>query len=61
MTTTTGPHRSRREHVHGLLQRKQYLCAHEPARERHGPRGREIATLNRQIDHLRDQWQTKRP
>jgi hypothetical protein len=60
MTTTTGPHRSRHNHLQGLLQRKQFLCATEPAWERRGPRDREIAALNRQIDHLLDQWGAKR-
>jgi quercetin dioxygenase-like cupin family protein len=42
MTTTTGPHRSRHNHLQGLLQRKQFLCATEPAWERRGPRDREM-------------------
>jgi hypothetical protein len=56
MKTTTGPHRSREEHLQGLLERKRFLCANEPAWERRGLRDREIAALNRQIDHLLDYW-----
>jgi hypothetical protein len=37
MTTTTGPHRSRRDHLQGLLQREQFLGATEPAWERRSP------------------------
>jgi hypothetical protein len=37
MTTATRPHRSRRDHLQGLLQGKQFLCATEPAWERRGP------------------------
>jgi hypothetical protein len=55
MKTVTGPHRSREDHLQGLLQRKRFLCSREPAWERRGPRDREIAALNRQIDHLLDQ------
>jgi hypothetical protein len=54
----TGLHRRRRAHLQGLLQRKQFLCATGPAWKRRGPRDREIAALNRQIDHLPDHWQT---
>jgi hypothetical protein len=60
MTTTTGPHRSRREHLQGLIQRKQFLCSREPAWEHRGPRDREIASLNRQIDHPLDHWRLRR-
>jgi hypothetical protein len=56
MKTTTGPHRSLEEHLQGLLERKRFLCAREPTWERRGPRDREIAALNRQIDHLLDHW-----
>jgi hypothetical protein len=47
--------------MHGLLQRKCFLCAREPNWERRGPRDREIAALNRQIDHLLDHWRLRRP
>jgi hypothetical protein len=56
----TGPHRSQAEHLQGLVERKQYLCANEPAWERRGPRDREIAAINRQIDHLLDHWLLRR-
>ena len=59
MKATTGPHRSREDHLQGLLERKRFLCAREPTWERRGPRDREIAALNREIDHLLDQWLTK--
>jgi GrpB-like predicted nucleotidyltransferase (UPF0157 family) len=36
MKTTTGPHRSREDHLQGLLQRKRFLCAREPTWERRG-------------------------
>jgi hypothetical protein len=52
---TTGPHRSLLEHLQRLVERKRFLCANEPAWARRGPRDREIAALNRQIDHLLDQ------
>jgi hypothetical protein len=35
--TTTGPHRSRHEHLQGLLQRKRFLSATELAWARRGP------------------------
>ena len=54
MSTVTGPHRSREEHLQGLLERKRFLCAREPAWERRGPYDREIAAPNRQINHLLD-------
>jgi hypothetical protein len=57
---TTGSHRSLPEHLQGLVERKQFLCANEPAWERRGPRDREIAALNRQIDHLLDHWLLRR-
>ena len=56
----TGPHRSRAEHLQGLVERKRYLCANEPAWEQRGPRDREIAFLNRQIDSLLDHWRLRR-
>jgi hypothetical protein len=59
MKTTTGPHRSREDHLQGLLQRKRFLCS-RPAWEHRGPRDREIAALNRQIDHLLDHWLLRR-
>ena len=49
MTTTTAPHRCDLEHLRGLVERKRFLCANEPSWE-----DREIAALNRQIDHLLD-------
>jgi hypothetical protein len=60
MNTTTGPHRSREEHLQGLLERKRFLCGREPPWERRGLRDREIAALNRQIDHLLDHWLLRR-
>jgi len=56
MKTTTGPHRSREEHLQGLLKRKRFLRSREPPWERRGLRDREIAALNRLIDHLLDHW-----
>jgi hypothetical protein len=57
---TTGPHRSLPEHLQGLIERKRFFCANEPAWERRAPRDREIAALNRQIDHLLDHWLLRR-
>jgi hypothetical protein len=54
------PHRSRQEHLQGLLQRKRFLCARQPAWECRGPRDREIAALHRQIDHLLGHWRIRR-
>ena len=53
---TTGPHRRLPEHLQGLVERKRFRCANEPAWERRRPRDREIAALKRQIDHLLDHW-----
>jgi hypothetical protein len=60
MSTVTGSHRSREDHLQGLLERKRFLCAREPTWERRGPRDRKIAALNRQIDHLLDHWLLRR-
>jgi len=57
---TTGPHRSLPEHLQGLIERKRFLCANEPAWERRAPRDREIAALNRQIYQLLDHWLLRR-
>jgi hypothetical protein len=59
MQNTAGVHRSGAEHLQGLAERKRFLCSREPPWERRGPRDREIAALNRQIDHLLDQWRIK--
>jgi hypothetical protein len=57
---TTGPHRSLPEHLQGMVEHKRFRCANEPAWERRGPRDRETAALNRQIDHLLDYWLLRR-
>jgi hypothetical protein len=61
MKMTTGPHRSREEHLQGLLERKRFRRAVDPTWELRGPRDREIAALNHQIDHLLDHWRIRRP
>jgi hypothetical protein len=45
----------------GLLERKRFLCAREPTWKSREPRDREIAALNRQIDHLLDHWPISGP
>jgi hypothetical protein len=43
-----------------MVEHKRFRCANEPAWERRGPRDRETAALNRQIDHLLDDWLLRR-
>jgi hypothetical protein len=59
MTTTTGPHRSRRDHLKGSSSASSSSAP--PNRPGSAAvRDREIAARNRQLDHLPDQSQTKR-